>query len=176
MSGWLYCILNIYFNEYSNRSLCKLGKSKVSEFYRFNCALNGDSAFIPIIIPKEFALEHKHSFQLAYFIHVENVDEAERMMHKYFAEQKVNTNSKGSQEWFYLIPEQAKRFFDSLKQTPKISIEYFKQRVIEEKLTLENYHDKIINDLPTIYEINKGYFQSYTSFEEIMGVTFDRRR
>jgi hypothetical protein len=106
----------------------------------------------------------------------ENVDEVERTMHKYFAEKKVNTNSKGSQEWFYVTPEEVKRFFDSLKQTPKISIEYFKQRVTEEKLTLENYHDKIINDLPTIYEINKGYFESYTSFEEIMGVTFDRRR
>ena len=176
MPGWLYCIFNVYFNEYSNRSLCKIGKSKVSEFYRFNCALNGDSAFIPTIIPKEFALEHKKSFRLAHFLPVENVDEVERTMHKYFTEKKVNKTSKGSQEWFYIEPEEVKRYFDSLKQTPKISIETFKQRVIEEKLTLENYHDKIINDLPTIYEINKGYFQSYTSFEEIMGITFDTRR
>lgn len=176
MSGWVYCILNVYFNEYSKTSLCKLGKSKISEFYRFDCALKGDSAFIPTIIPTEFALEHKNSFELAHFLYVENVNEIERNIHNYFSEKKVNKNSKGSQEWFYVTPEEVKRFFDSLKQTPKISIEYFKQRVTEEKLTLENYHDKIINDLPTIYEINKGYFQSHTSFEEIMGITFDRRR
>lgn len=164
IKGWIYCITNPYFKD-----LCKIGKTKVSETARLLSASKETRTFIPARV--------SDSFELTYSIEVDDITDFEKKIHKHFNDKKENKEFIGSQEWYFVTPEEVKRYFDDHSgNNEKISIDYFRKFVIDNNVTLKNYNDIIPITLPSIYEINKGYFKGYNSFETIVGLTYDRRR
>jgi hypothetical protein len=61
-------------------------------------------------------------------------------------------------------------------QIEQARVQLIRNAPYQQRVTLKNYNDIIPITLPSIYEINKGYFKGYNSFETIVGLTYDRRR
>lgn len=113
-------------------------------------------------------------YRIEFAIKVQNYEKRERAIHVLLDHRNANPDrdTSGAKEWFKIDVADVCTLFNLMEQEvgPSMTVVEFKQEVETLGITsIEEYVTKKLRELPTIVEIEAGYFVGYNSLSTIMG-------